>query len=337
MSHWQRLPNYSFNTQFANIENPERIIYPDLRDGSTLVLGSDYSGEHAVPEFRVLSFLLTTYKSIAAWDPLRMSVRKTHLADGRRMSFKALSDAMRVNAMPSFLRAASQLNGILVCVAVEKGYALPQDNLPPLEHDWMRDPLRKLLEISFFGGILISGLRGNGQNVHWITDDDAIVSTTKAQHDAAHVMGGLLHKHPDEQLTLTLGIASKFDDERRAEDLVAIPDLAAGAFSETLTTIGKSNLPTPSSGPSDPQVFTQIKSILINAWGGETDKPLKHMNVIIRIADNGQTLVSFCGSPSPRVLRSGELTDRAPILNSKWRKALEADMKNRGIDPPAAP
>jgi hypothetical protein len=36
---------------------------------------------------------------------------------------------------------------------------------------------------------------------------------------------------------------SRFNDGFRAEDLLAIPDLAAGAFSVGLTELGKSNIP----------------------------------------------------------------------------------------------
>lgn len=332
MSNWKRWENAPLNSKFADIEHPDRIVYPDLCDGSPLVLGSDYSGEHALPEFRILSFLLTTYKSMTVWEPLRSEVRKKHLADGRRMSFKALNDALRINAFPSFLDAASQLNGVLVCVGVEKGYSLPQGHLPSLQHDWALDPLEKLLEICVFGGVLVDGLRGPGQNLHWITDDDAIVSTEKAQLDAMNLMGGILHKYPDDCLEIGLGIASKFDDERCAEDLVAIPDLAAGAFSETLTTIGKSNMPTSGSGPSDTALFLQVKSSLINTWRSEVDKPLKHMNAIIRGVEGGQTLVSF-GAPFSRMLRPGESAEGAATLNSKWRRALEIDLTARGVDP----
>lgn len=332
MSNWKRWADAPFNSEFADIEHPDRIVYPDLRDGSPFVLASDYSGEHALPEFQVLSFLLTTYKSMTVWEPLRSAVRKKHLTDGRRMSFKALNDALRINALSSFLDAASQLNGVLVCVGVEKGYSLPQGHLPSLQHDWAPDPLKKLFEICVFGGVVVDGLRGLGQNLHWITDDDAIVSTEKAQLDAMDLMGGILHKYPDERPEIGLGIASKFDDERRAEDLVAIPDLAAGAFSEMLTTIGKSNMPTSGTGPIGTALFLQIKSSLINTWRSEADKPLKHMNAVIRVAEGGQTLVSF-GSPFSRMLRPGESTERVPTLNSKWRRALEADLTARGIDP----
>lgn len=328
MSHWKCWPDAPLNTNFAEIEHPEGIVYPDLCDGSPLVVASDYSGEHASPEFRVLSFLVTTYESVAAWEPLRSAVRQKHLADGRRMSFKALNDALRINAFASFLASANQLHGVLICIGVEKGYSLPKDELPPWQHDWTADTLDKLLEICFFGSIIVNGLRSNGQNVHWITDDDAIVSTDKAKNDVITLMGGLLRQYPDERLELGLSIASKFDDGLRAEDLVAIPDLAAGAFSEALTTMGKANIPTAGSGPSEMVSLLQIKSTLINAWRYGNDKPLKHMNAIIRIAGSGQTLVSF-GSPFFRIMRDSDSAEGTPALTPKWRRALEAYMKDR--------
>ena len=332
MSNWKRWPDALLNEKFAEIEHPDRIVYPDLNDGSPLVLACDHSGEHALPEFRVLSFLVTTYKAVAEWEPLRIEVRKKHLPNGRRMSFKALNDALRINAFSSFLYAASQMKGVLVCVGVEKGYAFPKDELPPRQHDWAPDTLNKLVEVCVFGGVMVDGLRSNGQPVHWITDDDSTVSTEKAKADAVNLMGGLFHKYPSEHLEVGVGVASEFDDDLRAEDLVAIPDLAAGAYSETLSSIGKANMPTAGTGPMGGNVFVQIKCSLINTWRSEIDKPLKHMNVVIRPAEGGQTLVSF-GSPFSRMLRPGESKEGAPMLNSKWRRALLADMMSRDIDP----
>src|SRR5258707_5977914 len=117
MSSWKRLPpnggiHSVINSEFGAQDRPDRIVYPDLNDGSDIVLGTDYSGEHEAPEFHVLGFLVTTVKSIeAVWEPARLEVRKKYLHNDRRMSFKKLDDALRVNAFPTFLKAASQLNG----------------------------------------------------------------------------------------------------------------------------------------------------------------------------------------------------------------------------------
>src|SRR4051812_40245993 len=105
MSHWQYWPsspnnklNYHLGQQ---VESYGVITYPNLRDSSDLILASDYSGEHEQPQFQVLAFLLTQERSVFCdWEPLRLSVRNQHFADGRRMAFKKLSDSQRIKALP---------------------------------------------------------------------------------------------------------------------------------------------------------------------------------------------------------------------------------------------
>ena len=196
MSNWKCLPSNRgihsvINSRFGGIKHPNRIVYPDLNDGSDHVLATDYYGEPEDTEFRVLGFLLTTLKSIeSVWEPARLEVRSKHLHNNRRMSFKKLHDALRINAFPTFLKAASQLNGVLACVAIEKSFLIAaKDDLPPLQYDWVPGPLEKLLEICTFGAGLINGLRSPGQNVRWLTDDDAIVVK-----EAARAAASVLHE-----------------------------------------------------------------------------------------------------------------------------------------------
>lgn len=248
------------------------------------------------------------------------------------MSFKQLSDAIRIKALWSFLEAASQLKGVLVCFAVEKGFSFPKGRLPNWQHNLTADTLNKLIEVCVLGGLMVDGLRGPGQNVHWITDDDSIVSTEGAVQDAIDLMEGVLHRYANEELEVRLGIASHFEDDLRAEDLVAIPDVAAGALSESLTTLGKANMATSGSGPSGIAQFDSIKTSLIHTWRCDKSQPLKHMNAVVRRADEGKMLLSFL-APFSRMLRPGESADGAPSLNSKWRLAIEADLNLRGIDP----
>lgn len=40
MSNWKRWPDAPLNAQFADIEHPDRIVYPELRDRSPLILAS---------------------------------------------------------------------------------------------------------------------------------------------------------------------------------------------------------------------------------------------------------------------------------------------------------
>ena len=252
------------------------------------------------------------------------------------MSFKELKDALRINALSEFLEAASLLNGLLVCIAVEKSHSMlaTEDCLSNLQHTWPPDPLQKLLRICVFGGGFVDGLRGPGQRVHWITDDDAIVVNDNAKHDAATIMGGLLHKYGDEYLEVGLGIASLFkEDDMRAEDLVAIPDLAAGAFSESLSQLGKSNISKTTVGPLGASLYLQTKTTLITSWRCDNTTPLKHLCVVIRVgAVNGQSIVSFC-QPFIRLPRPGESVPKLPLLNPKWERAFKAELQRKGIDP----
>lgn len=337
MSNWKSWPPDDPNTlnwQLGNVERVAPFRYPDIRDDSPLILASDYSGEHSLPDFRVLSFLLTSTRSVmTSWKSARLESRRKHMPDGRRMSFKALNDARRMNALSSFLTAASQLSGVLVCVAIDKAYSLVGKVAhPPLQHDWAPSPLKKMLEICVFGGEFVNGLRGNTQDVRWITDDDAIVATDAAVADSM-MMGGVLRQYPDETPQLAFGIASKFmDDERRAEDLVAIPDLAAGAFSETLTLLGRDNIPTAGSGPMNMPLFAQVKTSLINVWRHEKSQRLRHLSVVVRPGPNGGTILSY-GMPFVRLLREGESAEGAPAVSSKWHRALAMALEESGADP----
>jgi len=328
MSNWKYWPpindQNTVNFQLGKVEITGKFTYPNLRDADRFILASDYSGEHQKPEFQVLSFLLTQKSSVLnSWEQARLSVRNKHLSDGRRMSFKDLKDALRINALLDFLDAASLLNGVLVCVAVEKAHSIRNwGELPPLRYNWTPDTLEKLLRVCVFGGGFVDGLRGPGQDLHWITDNDAIVATDDAKADAGTLMSSFIHKYPGETPKLSLGIASKFDDGLRAEDLLANPDLAAGACSESFSNVCKSNIPTSGVGPQGLALVLQTKTMLINLWRSDNSRPLKHFDTVIRVAEGGQTIFSFC-QPIVRIAQPGELLSKLPIaLNEKWRRAL---------------
>ena len=341
MSNWKRLPHEAgihsiINAQFGEHDRADRILYPDLNDGSELVLATDYSGEHQAPDFRVLGFLLTTQKSIeSVWEPARLEVRKKYLHNERRMAFKKLDDILRINAFPTFLNAASQLNGVLAYVAVEKSFVLaPKEAIPPLQYNWVPEPLEKLLEICTFGAGLVNGLRSPGQNVCWLTDDDAIVVKEEARADARNLMKSGLFAYPDEKPLFRLGVASEFtDDGLRTEDLLAIPDLAAGAFSETLMKIGTEKIPTSGGGPGGHSLWLKTKSTLINGFLAQSGNPLKVMSCVVRRHPQGMRL-SF-GLPFVRLPTPGESTEEAVPTNEKWRKSLAAELARIGADPEA--
>ena len=145
-------------------------------------------------------------------------------------------------------------------------------------------------------------------------------------------MTSCLFQYPDEKPLFALGVASEFtDDGLRAEDLLAIPDLAAGAFSETLMTMGTANIPTSGSGPGGHTLWLKTKSTLINGFLAQTGNPLKVMSCVVRRHPQGMML-SF-GRPFVRLPRPGESTEGEVPTNEKWLKSLAVELARIGADP----
>jgi hypothetical protein len=248
MASWMHQETYdadpiaaSMSKAIAEIENVDGGSLPNLREDPRLILACDYSGEHEGPQFQVFAYLLAEKGEIlGTWDSKRRSIRQRFFQDLRRIEFKKLADRSKQKALGPFLDSAYSINGTLFCVAIEKtvmpigSFRSPFGALG-ISRRWKDDVFEKLLRVSFFGSFLVSGLCRAGQSVHWITDDDEIVANEQCQQDAKNMIGGMLrHYFRDRLEEIRLGIASKFDDGRLAEDLVSIVDLAAGAFSERI-------------------------------------------------------------------------------------------------------
>jgi hypothetical protein len=158
---------------------------PDLRSDSTLLLGSDYSGEHDDSPYLVFSFLMTTLESWSEWEPRRQSVRAVHLKDSRRMSFKQLRDRNRQHALGPLLEAANGLRGLSLTIAVNKKCPSFFAEPSPLDltnpafmpyEKWKPSVLTKALFVVHLLGVLLAGLAAPRQDVLWFTDEDSIAA-----------------------------------------------------------------------------------------------------------------------------------------------------------------
>src|SRR5262249_5474062 len=66
-------------------------ILPDLRSGPTLLLTSDYGGQHKTANHATFSFLLADLVYCDIWNATRTRVRSQLLKDHRRMCYKAMN------------------------------------------------------------------------------------------------------------------------------------------------------------------------------------------------------------------------------------------------------
>jgi len=310
MPNWNPLNNAdkygiinTLSSTIANIELIERDYLPNLRTDSELALISDYAGEHKNARFNILSYLLADRPGILSiWDHERMSIRRKFLGDGRRLAFKSLGDKNKQKALGPFLASASSINGVLFCVAIDKriqsisyrGLPSSTDIAEWSSLSWSPKVFEKLVRVLHFGNFLVAGLCRPEQNLMWITDDDEIVANDTFHKDACRIYSRIRQHYCQDNLgKLTCGMAGKFNDNRRAEDLVSIVDVVGGAVSEILSSIS------PEDFPKSRKVVTPIlkrlstKSQVILSWLAEQKGSLKKIILVIRPSNAGKIQFSI--------------------------------------------
>jgi len=227
--------------------------FPDLRGSESLLVFSDYGGDHQGSPYHGYAYLFVGSSSIPAWDRRRLTVRERFRIRNRSFAYKKLTDRRKLEALPHFLAAASPLQGLCVIVLIDKRVAslIDANGVPPptlAEELWPEAKYKaatfeRLMRVIHFNALFTAGLVGRGQNVIWITDRDEIAANP-AQLSAltnalSRCLSAFLANKDEESLRFTLGHCrcgtTAFDVDLQLEDLAAIPDLAVGAVIDTIS------------------------------------------------------------------------------------------------------
>lgn len=142
----------------SQLELSQPALLPDLQLGPTLLLLSDYSGQHKKSKYEAFSFLLTDLKFCWLWDELRADVRSQILKNHRRISLKGMNDDRKRSALIPFLNVANSIPGLIMTMLVNKEYSTQfhlsheeRSQLPTSLQGWPLNVIRKLTWISHFG------------------------------------------------------------------------------------------------------------------------------------------------------------------------------------------
>lgn len=73
-------------------------LFTSVRLGPSLVIATDYGGEHQSACYRSFSFVVADMQFLWYWNERREEIRKTILKDSRRLSYKRLTEACRARA-----------------------------------------------------------------------------------------------------------------------------------------------------------------------------------------------------------------------------------------------
>jgi len=275
---------------FMRLETQHPQALPNLRAAKCLFVGSDYGGEHKGAMYHTIAFLMADVADCAAWQGNRKRIRSDLRLGRRRMAFKNMNDAVRTKAFYGFLESADIIPGLLVVFAIHKRSGSlfgSGDKLDPTTLDL--EPLRtlsapiaeKVLRVVSLLGSLIAGLSAPGQDVVWATDEDAIAANaSRVQHLVNALVLVSSHLLDHHLRHLRVATAKQDNGDLLLEDLLAIPDIAAGGLSDALSTMFVHGAPL--GGLELPRSdIVSAKGRRVPDWFSDNTQPLKRMCVII--------------------------------------------------------
>lgn len=269
-----------------------------------LVIASDYSGQHREATHESHSFLLTNASRIRQWDTLREQFRANWLPDGRRMSFKRLSDRIRRRALEPFLELAFSLKGNLVTVMIEKhveSFCGDIDEMIRVFDNCFPDgtpkhTINKMYTLSTLLAMIVVGFCREDQLSHWISDEDETLDTFDKREGIATLMtyltfGFARWKAPADQIFGTTGSPHA---PSWAEDLAAIPDLMAGTtcvLADVLPRFFDRKEVQTHMVHSQDSDDARAKSIM--NWIGKSPRPLRCVQLRLERDDKGDVRASY--------------------------------------------
>ena len=241
---WRNLPG----TFFPGIDTIDQELassqLPELA-GDPVYVATDIGGEHKGSGHTVYTALFASLPGSFEWEVRRRRVRSRFMADGRRMAFKRLNDNMRRRALEPFLDAAGWIDGLVLSLAFEKGF---HPFLGPMEghetwrshlglqENWPPKKLDRLLVSANLVSLMIGGLGGQGQDIYWISDQDALFANDAYTQDVRRAMGAIgalyVQHEPGE---LGIGTTALDPGDRVEEDLASVADLVAAALGEIIS------------------------------------------------------------------------------------------------------
>lgn len=239
---WRSLNNpiYQWVTTINRILKVED---PPTLTGSILYIASDYSGTEKSSRYRVSAIVCADIEKSIRWEMQRREARRRYMADGRRMSYKALSDRQRARALLPFLDAATEITGLCLVTIVHRDILHLCANsgdydkirvAAGLKARWKNRELEEALRLTHLIAVVIGGLSQPSQNIYWISDQDDLFANSERNQDMTRLLSFYSSHYTKHSLgELGMGTTEIDEGDRFDEDLSAVADLVAGAVSET--------------------------------------------------------------------------------------------------------
>lgn len=224
---------------------------PDFSDDDKIAVMSDFSGEHKGAHFNTYSFLIVAYNKIGPFMAEVEALRQRHglIKPYSEFAFKDLNFGPRSRALPEFLRLVDSLiHGAVITIAIDKQIdtvfgTSKREAYPVMEQQlaamglgkWKGSAAEKALRVCHSIAIFTALTTRENQRLLWYCDDDVINENAQDRRfeDTQNMFVRVLGMYCKHEFDL-VGFGKSFDDKSHLDDLLSIPDFAAGVVQDLL-------------------------------------------------------------------------------------------------------
>jgi hypothetical protein len=224
---------------------------PDFSDDTKIAVMSDFSGEHKGARFNTYSFLLMAYNKVGPFEKKVHELREKYglLQPYSEFSFKDLAFGPRSRALPDFLHLIDNfIHGAVLTIAIDKRIGSvfgksKKDTQAAIEQQlatmdlgqWKGATVEKMLRVCHAIAIFMALTTQAKQRLLWYCDDDAINQDARDRRfkHMQNVFVRILGMYCEHEFEI-VGFGKSFPEKSHLDDLLSIPDLAAGVIQDLL-------------------------------------------------------------------------------------------------------
>jgi hypothetical protein len=224
---------------------------PDFSDDKKIAVMTDFGGEHPGARFHTYSFLFVAYSKVSVFEEQMQALRKKYglLAPYSEFAYKKLKSWPKRDALPEYLQLIDQfIHGTLITIAVDhqidtvfgadkkQAQAVIVEQLESLGLGlWAGPAAEKTLRVTHIIAAFASLLTHENQRLLWYSDLDLINEDGKTRNfkDTQEIFNHTLGMYLPHKLDM-IGTGKSFAEKSHLDDLLSIPDLAAGVTHDLL-------------------------------------------------------------------------------------------------------
>jgi hypothetical protein len=244
-------PEYPYFSHLLTMLVQQIKELPDFSDDKKIAVMSDFGGEHSTAHFNTYSFLFLAYNKVGPFAEQVRELREMHgvLAPYSEFVYKDLKYGPRSRALPEYLRLLDNyIHGALITVAIDKGIgtvfgATKQQAHPVMVEELVSNSLgiwdgraaEKVHRVCHILAVFTALLTSDKQSLLWYSDKDLINEEGKNRKfsDTQMIFQRTLAMYMRHGFDV-LGFGKSFDEKSHLDDLLSVPDLAAGVIQDLL-------------------------------------------------------------------------------------------------------